>query len=405
MTTPMDHDRCSEALWPFLRGELPPTEAETVATHLATCAECTEERDALAVMLAVEVEPLSSDERARLAQAVVAQRRAEVVAFAPRKALWRKRMSPALGAAALIAVVAVSAVWFGSASDDDGGGSGDALESATGGDTGTPSPDEESTDLDRQNRKRRAADRSTIAFENAGEDEATTSTESSSNQGEAAEPAAKSEPLVAGDTKGGGSGGGSGGDTTGETEPGPPDQTKKIATLSMSPSADTAEIGTCNAFTITAFDKSGDPVGGVTLDIEQRHALSQDDVPANEPDVGFCTPSDGPNPSAVDQSAGDLGPPQEDPDDLGTAGGETTGTTNVDGQVTIGIEVAPANGSDGSGDVTLVVFFDTSEDDDPGSNEPQDSATNTWVTPGQDRSPRPRATTDGGWLARVRGIF
>ncbi|MGH2729518.1 MAG: zf-HC2 domain-containing protein [Actinomycetota bacterium] len=402
MTKPMDHDRCSESLGPLLRGELAPSEAGAVESHLETCAECSEERDALAVMLAVQVEPLASDERARLAQAVAAQRRAEVVTFAPRMTRWRKRVAPALGAAALIAVVAVSAVWFGSNGDDDGGGT-DAAGSAGGDLAETPAPEQESLDRDQKDAKRRTKDR-IVAFSNETlEDEQTSSTGSTTTtQGEASKPAPASEPFVAGDKEGGGDegGGGTGGDG-GETGPGPPEQNEKPESLSMSPTADTAEIGTCNAFTITVADEDGDPVEGVTLDIEQRHELSQDDIPANEPDVGFCTPSDGPNPSAVDQSAGDLGPPEEDPDDPGTAGGATIGTTNGDGQVTIGIEVAPANGSDGAGDVTLVVFFDTSEDDDPGSGEPQDSSTNTWVAPGQDRSPRPRASN----YADRRGIF
>jgi hypothetical protein len=277
----------------------------------------------------------------------------------------------------------------------------------TGGDAATSAPEEESLDRDAGRDQKRRAERSSVTFGTL-EDEETSSTKSTTTQGEASKPAPESEPFAAEDK--GGESDQSGGTTSGGggTEPAPPpEQTDKGApdNLSMSPTADTAEIGSCNAFTITVTDKDGDPVKGVTLDVEQRHELAQDDTPANEPNVGFCTPSDGSNPSAVDESQGDQGASQENPDNLGTAGGEATGTTNQDGQVTIGIEVSPANGSDGSGDVALVVFFDTSENDDPDSNEPHDSATNTWVAPGQDRSPRPRFAPGPRVLERVGGIF
>lgn len=402
MTTPMAHDRCSESLGPFLRGELAPVEAEAVAGHLAICAQCTRERDALAAVLAVEVEPLSGAERARLASAVAAQRRAEVVAFAPAKTGWRARLAPALGAAALIAVVAVSAVWFASGGgEDEGQGGGTTFESTTGGLAGTPAPEDRSLDRDhRRAEKRTSTEKNAIAYSGI-EDEAATSSGTTTTS-EKAE--SKSAPAPFSDEGEGGGGGSEGGDE--ETQAGPPEDqsAKAVAKLSISPSADTAEVGTCNAFTVTVTDADGDPVQGVTLDIEQRHELSQDDTAGNEPNVGFCTPGNGPNPSGVDEGAGDLGDSEEDPDDAGTAGGETTAATNGNGKVTIGIDVAAANGSDGTGDVTLVAFVDTDNDDDPASDEAQDRATNTWVAPGQGPYPYPRTASEA-WWNMLSGIF
>ncbi|MGH2729530.1 MAG: Ig-like domain-containing protein, partial [Actinomycetota bacterium] len=104
-------------------------------------------------------------------------------------------------------------------------------------------------------------------------------------------------------------------------------------------------------------------------------------APANdEPKVSFCLPvaADGPNPSQVDEIEGDLRPPAENPDNLGTAGGETASSTDAQGKITIGIKIDPANGSDGSGVVNLVAFFETDINDDPDGGEPQDTATKTW---------------------------
>ncbi len=164
-------------------------------------------------------------------------------------------------------------------------------------------------------------------------------------------------------------------DVVNKTWVGPP------ATITATPPSDTGSVLSCNGFTFTVLDAAGNPVTGVRLDVEQRHATATDNTANNEPRVGFCTPASGPNPSSVSLDAGDLQPPGEAPDNHGTAGGETTGTTNAAGQITIGIDVAPANNSNGTGNVTVLAFFETADNDDRDVNEPQATATKTWIVP------------------------
>ena len=157
--------------------------------------------------------------------------------------------------------------------------------------------------------------------------------------------------------------------------------TRTPQTLTMEPPSDSASVGSCNTFTITVVDGDGRAVSGVFVDLEQRHERASNQTNDDEPRVFFCTPrqGDGPNPSGVDQTQGDLDPPDESPDNVGTAGGETLSATDQSGRVTIGIGIEPANGSDGSGTVNLVAFFETDDDADPEGGEPQDSSTKTWV--------------------------
>ncbi|MDQ3963907.1 MAG: Ig-like domain-containing protein [Actinomycetota bacterium] len=162
--------------------------------------------------------------------------------------------------------------------------------------------------------------------------------------------------------------------------------TTRPASVTMTPESDSARVGECNAYTITVTDSAGAPVQGATLDVEQRHERADNQTANDEPTVSFCEPPEasGPNPSNVDESRGDLGAGQgtEDPDNPGTAGGETTDTTDQNGKVTIGISVAPGNGSNGSGGVSITAWFETNADDDPSGTEPRDSSTKAW-TPSQ----------------------
>ncbi len=154
--------------------------------------------------------------------------------------------------------------------------------------------------------------------------------------------------------------------------------------LTMTPEADSAAVGSCNAFTITASDRDGKPVQGVVIDVEQRHERSGNTTANDEPRVSFCRPSEGPNRSDVDQTRGDLGS-QEQPNNEGTAGGEAVQITDVNGQVTIGITVTRTQGSDGTGNVLVTAFYENEDNDDPDTGEPQDSSTKTW-TPAQGRT-------------------
>jgi hypothetical protein len=96
-----DHTRYSELLGDYVRAQLPAAEAEALELHLQTCEECRAETAALHA-LAVEPEPLSELERARLRSQVVSAR-----SPAPRRRSFWGRVAPALSAAALIVLVAI----------------------------------------------------------------------------------------------------------------------------------------------------------------------------------------------------------------------------------------------------------------------------------------------------------
>lgn len=172
--------------------------------------------------------------------------------------------------------------------------------------------------------------------------------------------------------------------------------------ITVSPSSDSASVGTCNPFTITVTNTSNVAVSGAILDVEQRHARATDGTANNEPTVAFCAvdAADGPNPSGVDIGKGDL---NENPDNRGTLGGETTVATDANGKVTIGISVTPGQGSDGTGTVSVSVFYETSDNDDPDSTEPDFTASKAWVTAeGRTIDCEPEtATSDTGTLHTV----
>ena len=146
--------------------------------------------------------------------------------------------------------------------------------------------------------------------------------------------------------------------------------------LTIEPETDTAAVGSCNPFTITALDAQGEPVQGVVVDVEQRHERSDNATAGDEPNVAFCTPTetDGANPSDVDTTRGDLGDGTD-----GAAGGEADRATDSNGKVTIGIRVSSQTGSNGTGNVLVTAFYENEDNDDPDAGDPQDSATKTWV--------------------------
>lgn len=148
--------------------------------------------------------------------------------------------------------------------------------------------------------------------------------------------------------------------------------------LTISPTSDSASVGTCNEFTITITDAGNQGVGNLVVDVEQVHQLAADGTANNEPTVSFCTPTAGPNPTSVNTAAGDR---VESPDNVGTAGGEATARTDASGRVTIGVAVASSNGAPGTGNVTVTAFYETSDDDDPNGSDLQATATKTWVVP------------------------
>ena len=150
------------------------------------------------------------------------------------------------------------------------------------------------------------------------------------------------------------------------------------ASVAISPTSDSASVGACNPFTITVRDSAGQPVSGTTVDVEQTHALATNNTANDEPTVDFCLPRTGVNPSEVETNRGDL---RENPDNRGTAGGETRLTTDASGQITIGVTVAAGQGSDGTGTVSVIAFVEPTDNDDPDAGEPQVAATKTWISP------------------------
>jgi Putative zinc-finger len=109
----IDHDMCSELLRPYVAGQLDAPRERQVADHLAGCSDCSLELQAVRGLLSVTepsetMAPLSELERAGLTRGVRI-----ALSPAPRESLWDRigrRAAPALGAAALLVIVAVAIV-------------------------------------------------------------------------------------------------------------------------------------------------------------------------------------------------------------------------------------------------------------------------------------------------------
>lgn len=123
------HQACSDLLPAYLAGDLAGDERRQVEEHVAGCADCSTELHALEALTAPSAEaPLSEIERARLHRAVSRQL-FTVTAEAPRG--WRSKVLPLLGAAALVAALAVFVTNADLGGMDEGG---DAATSAGGAD-------------------------------------------------------------------------------------------------------------------------------------------------------------------------------------------------------------------------------------------------------------------------------
>ena len=141
----LTHERCSELLRGYARGELPRDVAEGVRAHLAGCEECRAEQHAVAVLAAgPEAGPMDDLERARLhrglAQELFATRaNADVAGVAPPSQPWTRWIAPVAAAAAVVAAVVVMTTQGGS--DDaaqlgvrapaEGGDAGGSVEDST----------------------------------------------------------------------------------------------------------------------------------------------------------------------------------------------------------------------------------------------------------------------------------
>ena len=112
--TEITHERCSELLGPYSLGRLDGGARGDVDTHLATCPDCSRELAGLTALRAGEIEPMTGPEREVITAAV----RAAVLGGAKPSwsaglsERWGRRMAPALGAAALVAIAVVGYVSF-----------------------------------------------------------------------------------------------------------------------------------------------------------------------------------------------------------------------------------------------------------------------------------------------------
>jgi hypothetical protein len=154
MRPEISHERCSELLPGFLRGDLAGGDEEAIRTHLAGCEDCRAELAGLTVLTAEIPEGLREDERVRLHDGVAAAlaprpgRAGDVIPLERRtRAPWGARW---LGAAAAVLVIAVGGVWAvtqfggvegerGTADSGAGGGAG-AEEGAPAQDIDGPTP-------------------------------------------------------------------------------------------------------------------------------------------------------------------------------------------------------------------------------------------------------------------------
>lgn len=106
-----DHDRVSERLPLWLSGELSPFEAGEIRAHLDSCERCSQELAALRALRGNEPRPLDDLERKRLLDSVRAGLRgrppSEARDAGARRSQKGANLAPWLGAAALVAVIAI----------------------------------------------------------------------------------------------------------------------------------------------------------------------------------------------------------------------------------------------------------------------------------------------------------
>ncbi|MGH2817049.1 MAG: zf-HC2 domain-containing protein [Actinomycetota bacterium] len=162
----IDHDRCSELIAPFVRGELAGRDAAEVREHLDGCDVCSAEERAVRTLLApAKTQPMSEIERARL------HRRLEDATTAeggPKdqarrsRAGWNPRIA-AWGASAAVLAVVGGFLYLGlsdGGNDDDlgfarggeGGGAAQEAGAPAGDDTGGSGVAPEPTFIDRLDR-------------------------------------------------------------------------------------------------------------------------------------------------------------------------------------------------------------------------------------------------------------
>ena len=115
MTTDIGHDRCSELLLRYERGQLSAAERDEVEQHLGTCIQCSHERAGLVILLDSDEEPLSASERSSLHAALAEEMRramasdVRAIHVPPPASLWGRvrtwRSGTLVGVAATLVLV------------------------------------------------------------------------------------------------------------------------------------------------------------------------------------------------------------------------------------------------------------------------------------------------------------
>ena len=123
----MDHEQVSARLRDHVLGRLDATSARAVEDHLEACDGCTGEHAALRALLVGEDAGMDDLERRRLRASVKESLRHEAPRPASARRGWRSRLVPAMGAAALLVVVAVVAISVGGDDLGDRGPAGLAI--------------------------------------------------------------------------------------------------------------------------------------------------------------------------------------------------------------------------------------------------------------------------------------
>lgn len=162
----MTHDRCSELLRGYVRGDLPDELAQEVREHLAACSDCRAEEGAVTALAAADradVRPLDDVERARLHRGLaqelfLARANTDVAGAGSGGRRWVRWIAPAAAAAAVLAGVLVMSL--GGGVDDTASAPLSQQEAGEGGSGADGAAEDSSTALkdgDKPNRQRSSA--------------------------------------------------------------------------------------------------------------------------------------------------------------------------------------------------------------------------------------------------------
>jgi len=149
-----------------------------------------------------------------------------------------------------------------------------------------------------------------------------------------------------------------------------------VDNVELEPDADSAAVGVCNAFTVTATDDDGDEAEGEVIDVQASQEFQEG---GDQPNLRFCDPRTPEDEPEGQEPAGDGQQERIEDTDCPTQEGANEDcevihgefVTDENGQVTFGIM------SDEEGETTVTAFHETdcpNAADDPNSGEDADEA-------------------------------